>query len=381
MPTRYTLSLLFLFLAASSAFAQSPDGPMVPRPDVSIQQPPKRSDVAIKSKVVLVNAPVTVRDAKDQIVTSLEAKDFHLTDHGVAQTITHFDVGGDPISLVVVFETSSRIVPMLPAIQKSGIIITETILGANGEAAILGFNDSIDKLLPFSKNGDEIQSSIWHLQAGTSGSRLYDAMNVAVEMLTGLPEPTATTPGRRRIMLVVSEATDYGSQVKLGEVLRKAQLQNITIYSVGLSTTRALLQAEPKQNHTDIAPPGTYPLPPIPGKPPVPEEEDPRLNNTVDLMALAVWAVSHIADKVSAHALEVAATATGGAHFSTFKDRTIEKALDEIGGELHTQYTLGYSPIGSAEAGYHEIKVSLVDAKYQNLKLRSRPGYYLASDE
>ncbi|HYK38525.1 MAG TPA: VWA domain-containing protein [Candidatus Eremiobacteraceae bacterium] len=373
---------VLLLASAHAAFAQSPDGPMVPRPDVSIQQPPKRSDVAIKSKVVLVNAPVTVRDAKDQIVTSLEAKDFLLTDHGVAQTITHFDVGGDPISLVVLVETSSRIVPMLPAVQKSGIVITETVLGANGEAAILGFNDSIDKLLPFSKNADEIQSTIWHLKAGTSGSRLYDAMNVGVEMLTGLPEPTASTPGRRRIMLVLSEATDYGSQAKLGEVLRKAQLQNITIYSVGLSTTRALLQAEPKQNHTDIAPPGTYPLPPIPGKMPVPEEEDPRLNNTADLMALAVWAVSHIADKVSAHALEVATTATGGAHFSTFKDRTIEKALDEIGGELHTQYTLGYSPTDSATAvGYHEIKVSLVDAKYKNLKLRSRPGYYVASGE
>ena len=377
----YSFAVLLL-ASTHAAFAQSPDGPMVPRPDVSIQQPPKRSDVAIKSKVVLVNAPVTVRDAKDQIVTSLEAKDFLLTDHGVAQTITHFDVGGDPISLVVLVETSSRIVPMLPAVQKSGIVITETVLGANGEAAILGFNDSIDKLLPFSKNADEIQSTIWHLQAGTSGSRLYDAMNVGVEMLTGLPEPTASTPGRRRIMLVLSEATDYGSQAKLGEVLRKAQLQNITIYSVGLSTTRALLQAEPKQNHTDIAPPGTYPLPPIPGKMPVPEEEDPRLNNTADLMALAVWAVSHIADKVSAHALEVAATATGGAHFSTFKDRTIEKALDEIGGELHTQYTLGYSPTDSATAvGYHEIKVSLVDAKYKNLKLRSRPGYYVASGE
>jgi VWFA-related protein len=371
---------------------------MVPRPDVSIQQPPKRSDVVIKSKVVLVNAPVTVRDSKDQMVTSLEAKDFHLTDHGVAQTITHFDVGGDPISLVIVVETSSRIVPMLSAIQKSGIVITETILGANGEAAVLGFNDSIDKLLPFSKNADEIQSSIWHLQAGTSGSRLYDAMNVAVEMLSdrGTPDPklcpeagsdgaivTMCVNGisRRRVMLIVSEATDYGSQAKLGEVLRKAQLQNVTIYSVGLSTTRALLQAEPKQNHTDIAPPGTYPLPPIPGKPPVPEEEDPRLNNTVDLMALAVWAVSHIADKVSAHALEVAATATGGAHFSTFKDRTIEKAIDEIGGELHTQYTLGYSPTGAAEAGYHEIKISLVDARYQNLKLRSRPGYYVAASD
>ena len=376
------LSLGALFLCADASLAQTPDGPMIPRPDVPIQQAPKRAQTTIKSNVVLVNAPVTVRDAKDQIVTSLQATDFRLTDHGVPQKISHFDVGTDPLSLVVLIETSSRVAPLLPAVQKSGILITETILGQNGEAAIVGFNDTIDKLLPFSKNPDAIQSAVAQIHASTSGSRLYDAMGVGVEMLTGLPEPSQDTPGRRRILLVVSEATDVGSQAKLGEVLRKAQLANVTIYSVGLSTTRALLQQEPKQNHTDISPPGTYPLPPIPGKPPVPEEEDPRLNNTVDLMALAVWAVSHIADKVSAHALEVAAVATGGAHFATFKDRTIEKALDEIGGELHTQYTLGYAPAGTSEEGYHEIKVSLADPKYRNLKLRSRPGYYVtASDE
>ncbi len=370
-----------LFLVSYPAFAQSPDGPMVPRPDVPIQQAPKRSEAAIKAKVVLVNAPVTVRDSKDQIVTSLEAKDFRLTDRGVAQNISHFDVGGDPISLVALFETSSRVAPLLPPVQKTGILITETILGANGEAAIVGFNDTIDKLLPFTKNSDQIQRSVAQLHASTSGSRLYDAMAVGVEMLSGLPEATPTSPGRRRIMLIVSEAADYGSQAKLGEVLRKAQLANITIYSVGLSTTKALLKAEPKQNRTDIAPPGTYPLPPIPGGPPLPADEDPRLNNTVDLMALAVWAVTHIKDQVSAHALELAAAATGGAHFATFKDRTIEKALDEIGGELHAQYTLSYSPTGTSEDGYHEIKVSLVDPKYRNLKLRSRPGYYVSASE
>lgn len=354
---------------------------MVPRPDVPIQQAPKRADTTLKARVVLVNAPVTVRNSKDEIVTSLDAKDFQLTDHGVPQKISHFDVGTDPLSLVVLIETSSRVAPLLPAVQKSGILITETILGPNGEAAIVGFNDTIDNLLPFTHNADQIQSTIAQIHASTSGSRLYDGMGVAVEMLTGLPEPAPDKPGRRRVLLVISEASDFGSQSKLGEVLRKAQLANITIYSVGLSTTKALLKAEPKQNHTDIAPPGTYPLPPIPGKPPVPEEEDPRLNNTVDLMALAVWAVSHAKDAVSAHALEVAAAATGGAHFATFKDRTMEKALDEIGGELHTQYTLGYSPAGTSEDGYHEIKVSLVDPKYRNLRLRSRPGYYVAASD
>src|SRR6266436_223782 len=108
-----------LSLAASPTLAQTPDGPMVPRPDVPIQQAPRRSETTIKSKVVLVNAPVTVRDSKDQIVTSLAAADFRLTDHGVPQTISHFDVGTDPLSLVVLIETSSRVAPLLPPSKKA----------------------------------------------------------------------------------------------------------------------------------------------------------------------------------------------------------------------------------------------------------------------
>jgi len=84
---------------------------------------------------------------------------------------------------------------------------------------------------------------------------------------------------------------------------------------------------------------------------------------------------------VKDHALEVAATATGGAHLSTFKDRSIEKAIDEIGGELHSQYTISYAPTGSDAAGYHEIKVNVVRNGAKNLKVRARPGYYLATPE
>jgi len=46
-------------------------------------------------------------------------------------------------------------------------------------------------------------------------------------------------------MVVVAEAQDQDSETKLGEVLRKAQLANVTIYSVGLSTTAAALRAKP----------------------------------------------------------------------------------------------------------------------------------------
>ncbi len=373
--------LLLLFaLPGVFAWAQSPSGPLPPRPGVEVQLPPKDMQAKVKVHVALVNTPVTVRDGRGDMVHNLEASDFQITDNGVAQQIAHFDLGGDALSMVILLQTSSRIEPLLPQVRKTGILFTQTVMGPTGEAAVVGFNDSVDKLQDFTTNADLIENTIAQLGPGTSGSKLYDAMAVGVEMLSGRPQATADKPGRRRVLMILSEASDAGSEAKLGEVLRQAQLANVTIYSLGLSTTRAELQAKPKDTRPKITPPGTFPLPPQPGTPQTPTSEENRYGN-IDLMAAAVWAVQHIHDQVKDHALEVAATATGGAHLPTFKDRSIEKAIDEIGGELHSQYTLSYTPTGSDAAGYHEIKVNIVRKKAKNLKVRARPGYYLATPE
>jgi VWFA-related protein len=242
----------------------------------------------------------------------------------------------------------------------------------------VGFNDSIDKLQDFTTNGDLIESTVANFQVGTSGSRLYDAMAVGVEMLSEGPQATAEKPGRRRVLMILSEAADDGSTKKLGEVLRQAQLANITIYSVGLSTTRAQLQSKPKAPVRPNLPVGS--LPPPPGTVSTPTSEENRYGN-IDILAAAVWAVQHIHDQVKANALEVATAATGGAHLAAFKDRSIEKAIDEIGGELHSQYAISYTPTDADVIGYHEIKVSVIRNDAKNLKVRARPGYYLAPPE
>ncbi len=368
--------LLAVFCCAAGALrAQAPEGPIAPKPGASIQQAPPEAQAKLKVRVALVTTPVTVRDSKGSMVPDLEVKDFRVTDNGVQQKISHFDLGGDPISLVILMETSSRIEPLLPQLRKSGILFTQTVMGPSGEAAVVGFNDGVDKLQDFTTNADQIEKTVTRLQAGTSGSKLYDAMAVGVEMLTGRPQATPEKPGHRRVLLILSEATDVGSEAKLGEVLRQAQLANVTIYSVGLSTTAAELRQKPKDTRIRSTPPGTFPLPPQPGVPQTPTSEENRYGN-IDLMALAVWAVQHVENQVKDHALEVATTATGGAHFATFKDRSIEKATDEIGGELHSQYTVSYTPTGTNDTGYHEIKVE-VDRK--GLKVRARPGYYVAA--
>jgi VWFA-related protein len=382
--TRMASKLMSLGLLAAiagvSASGQSPSGPLPPKPGAEVQLPPKNAQAQVRVQVVLVNTPVTVRNSRGDMVHDLEAGNFKVTDNGVAQQISHFDLGGDPISLVILIETSSRVAPLLPQVRKTGILFTQTVMGSTGEAAVVGFDDGIDKLQDFTTNGDLIESTILRLKEATSGSKLYDAMAVGVEMLTGRPQATADKPGRRRVLMILSEANDVGSEAKLGEVLRRAQLANVTIYSVGLSTTRAELQAPPKDTRPKVTPPGTFPLPPQPGVPQTPTSEENRYGN-IDYMALAIWAVQHAENKIKDHALEVAATATGGAHLATFKDRSIEKAIDELGGELHSQYTLSYTPRGSDASGYHEIKVNVLRNDAKNLKVRARPGYYLASPE
>src|SRR5712671_798920 len=348
-----TSFVLAMAVAGAPSWAQAPSGPLPPKPGAEVQQPPKDTQAKVKVRVALVNTPVTVRDGRGDMVHNLEARDFRITDNGVTQRISHFDLGGDPLSMVILLQTSSRIEPLLPQVRKTGILFTQTVMGPTGEAAVVGFNDSVDKLQDFTTNADLIENTIAHLGEGTSGSKLYDAMAVGVEMLSGRPQATADKPGRRRVLMILSEATDAGSEAKLGEVLRQAQLANVTIYSVGLSTTRAELQAKPKDTRPQLTPPGTFPLPPQPGTPQTPTSEANRYGN-IDILAAAVWAVQHVHNQIKDHALEVAAAATGGAHLSTFKDRSIEKAIDEIGGELHSQYSVSYAPTGTNEEGYHE---------------------------
>jgi len=375
------LASRFLLLAVIGAMvciwplaAQSPTGPIAPQAGVAVQQPPAQAKIGVS--VALVNTPVTVRDSKGQMINTLDAKDFRVTDNGVPQRVLHFDMGGDPLSLVVLVETSSRIDPILPQIRKSGILITQTVMGPSGEAAIIGFNDSVDKLQEFTANADKIEKTFSDLQAGTSGSKLYDAMAVGIEMLSGQPQPTADKPGRRRVMLILSEATDVGSGTQFGEVLRQAQLANVTIYSVGLSTTRAELQAASRDTTPQVTPPGTFGTPPLPGTVQTPDTEAARLGSG-DLVPAIVWAVKHAKDKVKGNPLELATAGTGGAHLATYKDLSIDKAIDEIGGELHSQYSVTYAPTGTNDTGYHEIKVAIAKHGSGKWKVRSRPGYYI----
>jgi len=373
---------LVLLIWSAPAFAQAPEGPLAPRPGTQVQQTPPEVLAKLTARVTLVTTPVTVRDVRGEMIHDLEERDFQISDNGAAQKIIHFEVGGDPLSIVVVMETSSRVDPMLAQMRKLGSIFTEQVMGPEGEAAVLGFDDSVHRLQGFTASHDSIAAVFAGLKTGDSGQRLFDAMSDGVDMLSGRRKPTAETPvPGRRILLVISEAMDSHSETKLGEVLRQAQLENITIFSVGLSTIRGELQSKPRDNApAPIAPPGISTLPGPPGTVPTPSNTTPP--SGVDLIALAQVIVQQTKSAETKHSLELGAVATGGGYDSTYRGRSIEGALDEIGGELHSQYMISYSPPRSDDGndfGYHKIAVTLAPDKAVGKKINSRPGYYIAA--
>jgi VWFA-related protein len=371
MSLRRTSAALLATLVVGTAFAALPGrarqakGPITPQPGTPVQQPP---DGVLRVRVALVSTPAVVISAKGEPILDLQQKDFHVLDEGVEQAIESFDLGGGPLSAVLVFETSSRIAPLLPAVQKSAIIFTETIVGTSGEAAVLSYDNGVNQLLPFSTDNDKIEKTIAQLAPGDGGSHLYDALSKAVGLLRNRPSE------KRRAIVVVGEASDTGSEEKLGRVLRDAQLSNVVIYSVGLSTTAAGLRSQPSQNGPAPAtPPGTFGGPSFPGQVQTPTSQQ-QYGGNVDLLGLAEWAVRNATAVVKDRPLEVAAVATGGTFQSTFRDSKIETAVDAIGGELNSQYVLSYRPKGTETPGYHQIRVTV---NRPGVKVRARPGYFL----
>lgn len=359
-----------------AALAQSQQGPTHPKPAAQPQNPPLQSQKPYRITVNVVTLPVAVSDGSGHAMLDLAQKDFQVLDDGKPQQIIHFDQGGDPLSIVLVIETSSRVAPLLPAVSKAGIIFTQMVMATTGQAAVIGYNDEVDLLRPMTTDADLVLSAIQHIKPGLSGARLYDALNRAEDLLETQPSD------RRRVIVVVGEKNDSGSETKLGQVLRRAQLGNMTIYSIGLSSTAAALrQPEEPRKPVRASPQGTYPLPPPPGTAQTPQVVDEQMGNgpggngALALMPLIQWLVEHGANVLGKNSLEIASQGTGGLHENTFKHGSIQKAMNEIGNDVHGSYLLAYRPQGNAPYGYHNIVVNVMKP---HLHVRTRPGYYLA---
>jgi len=211
------LTLASQAFLAVAVFAQAPQGGLT----VDIETP------IIKTSVTNIVAPVLVTDQSGNIVDGLQPHQFRLFDNGKEQNI-QVDVSYEPISLVIAIECSSRVEAILPQIRHLGSLV-QSIIGIQGEAAVLKFDGRIMVTQDFTNDPDKVKLAINRIQPGSSGSRMIDAVDRGVYMLRNRPR------SNRRIILVVSETRDDGSEIRLKTALMDATLQNVIIYNVDIT--------------------------------------------------------------------------------------------------------------------------------------------------
>jgi len=344
-----------LLLVGPSLLAQAP---------APSQEPKTPADFTVTARYVLV--PVTVTDSKGKFINGLTQNDFSLYDNHKLQQIT-VDQGAHPVSLVVAIQQSAAMEKILPQIQKTASLYDGLVLGEAGEMAVIGFDHRIQTLTPFTSDPQKIAEAFKKLKSGSQASHLDDAANEGINMLRNREK------NRKRILLLISESRDNGSEMRVKEVMTAAELNDVVIFTVDVSHLMTSLTGRTEPNRPNPIPPQARPLPGgVIGSP------------TTDMqMEMGNWipAIKEIFTATKAifvkNPLEVFTKYSGGREYSFMTQRSLEKAISDLGEEIQSQYLLTYKPNNTDEAGFHDVKVVV---NKLDLTVRNRDGYWMAAD-
>ena len=323
-----------------------------------------------RTGIKVVVAPAVVTDRHGKYINGLQSHDFQLTDNGKAQDI-RVDVTYIPISLVVAIQANAAAEPVLPVVRKIGSLLQGLVIGEQGEVAILAFDHRIQTLQDFSTDTTKIEESLAKLRAGSSTSRLIDSVVEGVRMLKTRPET------RRRVLLLIGEARDYGSEAKVREALTDLQFANVSVYSVNINQLANSFRTKAPQPRPDPIPATARHMPG--GVAPTPDNAAQLYGNpgnSADFVPVFADIFRATKSVFVKNPVEVYTRFTGGDERSFINQRDLESAMSSIGDELHSQYLLSYVPTNKEEGGFHEIVVTVDRA---DVKVRTRPGYWVAS--
>jgi VWFA-related protein len=289
----------------------------------------------VESRVVQV--PVTVTDAKGRDVEGLTARDFTVLDDNQPRQITldTFSTGAAPISLVIAVQNSAISAAALAKIRRIGGMIQPLVIGRRGEAAVLTFDSDLTWTRDFTHSSDAIQIAIRSLTIGSpTQARMFDAVLEAADHMKQRPG--------RKVLLILAESRDRGSKAHLDEVLQTVEREGIEIFAASYSPYASTFA----DRSGELPPPSEANYLKV-------FTELARLGKTNDLRALT--------------------QATGGSDYPFLKQSAVEKAIESLGVEVHSQYILSFPP-QSGHQGMHQIAVSLPGRG--NLLIHARQAYW-----
>ncbi|MDP9049314.1 MAG: VWA domain-containing protein [Acidobacteriota bacterium] len=361
---------LALAVCLPAALAQSPAQPPTP--------PPLSATTTLTTRSTLVLVPALVRDKSGNLIFSLKAEDFTLTDDGVAQKLTlEQDTDGEPLALVVDIEGGGAGAREL---SKYGALspMLESVIGAvPHRVAVVGYDSSPVLVQDFTSNIDAASHAVDALIAdnnGDDGAATLDSLGFSIDLLRKQPSRY------RRAILLIAETNDRGSKLKLVDALRAISDTNTAIYSIGFSSGLSDLKHQSAKALGDSTPgPAHGCMSRDPNDPNVNLKQNPAAQayDCLGLLApplrLAKAAAIAAFDGFQKNIPETVARLTGGEYFKLTNAKSLDRDLGTISNHIHNRYVLSFQP-PSPHPGLHALDLRLPN--YSGLILTARSSYW-----
>jgi Ca-activated chloride channel family protein len=269
-----------------------------------------------RSSTRIVPVLTTVTDAQGRLVPNLEQEEFSILDNGKPQEITFFQNDVQPFTVVVMLDYSASMTANLDLLKAAAEQFILRLLPAD-KGQVGAFSDKIQFSGEFTGDRDDLIFALNDLQFGNP-TRLYDAINESMAMLKPVEG--------RKVVLVFTDGDDTASRVGFGDVLDRARDEEMMIYAIGL--------------------------------------ESEFFNGARMVRSRPDRGLKRLAEE------------TGGGYFELKKTDELAPTFTRVAQELHSQYTLGFSPT-MLDGKEHKLVVRM---KQTGMNARARRTY-IASPE
>jgi VWFA-related protein len=333
------------------------DSPSAPKNQVNPDQPLYKLRVTTS----FVQVPVLVRDSQNRLVYGLTWKDFTVNENGKPQTLTYFTSDPFPLSVAIVLNNGLPEVTMSKVNETYGSLVGA--LSPYDEAALYTYSSAVSQVSDFTSKREKLTAALDEMKLIRGRNNgppvLGGPLGPQPPMVNGIPvgtsgPPPVITPPReahvlndailraaldlskrprelRKVIFVISDGQEMGSQASYADVLRLLQTRDIQVQAVVVGQ-------------------GALPL-----------------YKEIGRLRLKGQGYSNILPRY------VYATG-GGQVFSELSRNAIEDAYASVTSQARNQYTLGYNPKPVADASvYRSIEV-IVHRK--GLRVSARDGYY-----
>ena len=332
-----------LCLALTLLISRAPLGAQQESP---APQAPK-STFTVQTQLVLV--PTEVRTKKGDTIYGLHADDFTVEADGVPQRVRLDETGNPvPLSLVVMVQCSRTAFREGPKIKGLATMVDAIVGGAPAQVAVADFGTEPELLTTLTADPARRDAAFSKLQPcdDDGGDTIFDAISYA----NGLLEKH-NAPGRR-VILLVSETRDHGSQEKASKIVEALNRTNTVVDAVAFSPGREDVAEDLKTS-------------------------DGAEGGIIGLALMAVQALRKNAPKEFARE-------TGGEYINFSNENGFDRGLNTLANRVHNAYQLSFVPHfppGSpgSQPGLHTVKVK-VD-KYPDAVLKHRESYALTGPQ